>query len=121
MKYEDVSEFPEFINLDDMEEVERIEYLLNIIKRYDKVVKFAKDYLIKNELQRVKDNIVSGNFKISTKTNTSIDNSILFVSYPDIYSKLASEGKLVAKIDDLKELDLEGVVNTTKSEWLSSM
>lgn len=119
MSYEEMLQYPEFKDLDSMEEAERIEYLLNIINRYDKVVKFAKEYINKNELQKVKDNLVAGNFKISSRSNTSIDNNILFISYPEIYSELASKGKLVAKAEDLKGYELEGVINQSKSEWLT--
>ena len=46
---------------------------------------------------------------------------MLSVAYPDIYKSLFSEGKLVAKIGDLKDIDPEAydnIVSSKTSTWL---
>lgn len=116
-----MSEYAEFEGLDGMDEREKVIYLLNVINRCNNVVKEAKSILepmIKDV--QTKPYKYSG-IEVKSRTSNTIDNTMLSVAYPDIYENLYSEGKLVAKIGDLKDIDPEAydnIVTTKTSTWL---
>lgn len=110
-------EYPEFENLDQMNEGEQIVYLGNMINRYSDVVAIAKEKM--KDLMPYATSVQTDEFYIKHRTVSNVDNNMLFTSYPDVYEKLYLQGKLVAKASDLKDTEAyENVVTVKDSAWI---
>lgn len=116
-----MTDYAEFEGLDEMEEREKAIYLLKLIRRYSDVIKEAKNILepmVKDVQSKPYD---FAGIEVKSRTSTTVDNTMLSVAYPDIYKGLFTEGKLVAKIGDLKDIDPEAydnIVSSKTSTWL---
>ena len=101
---------------------EKAIYLLKLVNRYMDVVKEAKIILEEECLPEIsKNGAIDSNLRIKSRTVSTIDNNMLATAYPEEYEQLYKSGKLVAKIQDLKDFSsdlLENVVTTKKSSWL---
>lgn len=118
-----MSNYPEFERIETMEVEDRAIYLLKLIERYNNVIEQAKTILKEECLPFIEEhNAVDPKLRIKSRTTTTVDNKMLATAYPDAYEKLFVEGKLVAKAQDLKELEdddlLENVLTTSTTKWL---
>lgn len=116
-----MTEYPEFDGIDEMGERDKAVYLLSLIRRYNDVVKEAKALLEPMVDEVENDPVGFSGITVKSRKTTTVDNTMLSVAYPDIYEGLFNEGKLSAKIGDLKGIDPEAydnIVSTKVSKWL---
>lgn len=110
-------EYPEFENLDEMSESEKIIYLGNIINRYQNVVGIAKQMM--QDLIPYATTTSTDEYCVKHRASSTVDNNMLFTSYPEVYEQLYLQGKLVAKASDLKDTEAyDTVVSTKDTAWI---
>lgn len=113
----DESEYSEFENLDAMDKSEQIEYLGNIVNRYSDVIAIAKQKM--QNLIPYATAVSSDTYCVKHRASVSVNNDMLFTSFPDVYEQLYLQGKLVAKASDLKDTEAyDTVVSSKDTAWI---
>lgn len=114
--------YPEFEGIETMYPEEKSIYLLKLVSRYSEVIKEAKIILEEECLPFVESNgSQDSKLRIKSRTTSTVDNNMLFTAYPEIYEALYNSGKLVAKAQDIRDLDEDianNVISIKKSTWL---
>lgn len=114
--------YSEFEGLDEMDPVEKTDYLMDIVKRYTGVIEVAKKILSDECLPLVEESPWSyPGYRIKSRTTSTLDNTMLAVEYEDLYKELFEQGKLTAKVADIREWGEEvssNLLTTKTSKWL---
>lgn len=111
------SDYSEFENLDEMDQSEQIIYLGNIINRYSEVIAIAKQKM--QDLIPYATTTSTNEYTVKHRASLSVDNNMLFTSYPEVYESLYLQGKLVAKASDLKDTEAyDNVVTAKDTAWI---